>query len=165
MIFGIPGHSELFYWPKKNQKPKFAFWSFLVQVFVSNSVWLLHHGETNCNHYSSKSFHATMLIFGILVQFEVFYWPKKNQNEKIDFGLFSKQKSGSSRTENETDFQRSWGIRGGWRAVGNQESLETTPFRMHSILRNEKLQWISRNCTFQGLVYNKIGQLVAVAEL
>ena len=103
--------------------------------------------------------------FGILDHSEVFYCPKKIQMMKINFGLFSSLEPGSSRSENETCFQRSWGIRGGWRAAGNQESLETTPFWTYSILRNEKLPWMGRNCTFQRLVYNKIGQLLAVAEL
>ena len=165
MPFDIPDHSEVFYLPKKNQTPKIAFWSFSVQVFTSNSLRMLRHRSMTCNHYSFNSFHPIVVPFGILDHSEVFSGPKKIQKPKINFGLFLRLESGSNWSENKTDFQRSWGIRGGWRAVGNQESLETAPFLMHSILGNEKLQWMSRNRTFQRLVYNKIGQLVAVAEL
>ena len=162
---GILDHSEVLYAPKKTQMIKFAFWSFSVQVFTSNSLRMLRHRSMTCNHYSFNSFHPIVVPFGILDHSEVFSGPKKIQKPKINFGLFLRLESGSNWSENKTDFQRSWGIRGGWRAVGNQESLETAPFLMHSILGNEKLQWISRNRTFQRLVYNKIGQLVAVAEL
>ena len=103
--------------------------------------------------------------FGILDHSEVFYCPKKIQMMKINFGLFSSLEPDSSRSENKTGFPRSWAIRAGWRAASNQESLETTPFRTYSILGNEKLPWMDQNCTFQRLVYNKIGQLLAVAEL
>ena len=102
--------------------------------------------------------------FDILDHSKVFYCSNKNQKPKINFALFSNSKSVSSRSENET-FQRSREIRGSWKGSGDQESLETTPFWTYSILRNEKLPWMGRNCTFQRSVYNKIGQLLAVAEL
>ena len=85
--------------------------------------------------------------------------------KKISFGLFSNQESDPSGSENETQFQRSRGIRAGCRASGDHESLETTLFQMYSMLRHEKMQWVGQICTFLRLVYNKIGQLLAVAEL
>ena len=122
-------------------------------------------GTRFCNHYSFNSFHPNGMPFGILDRSEVFYCPKKNQKQKINFGLFWNQESDPSRSKTKTQFQRSRGIRAGWRASDDQESLETTLFQRYFMLRYEKLQWIGRICTFQRLVYNKIGQLLAVAEL
>ena len=165
MPFDIPDHSKVFYALKKNQMLKFAFWSFSVQVFTSNSLRLPHHRSSNCNHYSFNSFHSIFMSFGILDHSEVLYAPKKIQMKKINFGLFSTVVSDPSGSENGTRFQRSRGIRASWKASGDQESLETTLFQMYFMVWHEKLPWVGRICTFQRLVYNKIGQLSAVAEL
>ena len=165
MPFDIPDHSKVFYGPKKSQMLKFAFWSFSVQVFTSNSLRSLRHRSMTCNHYSSNSFHSIVLPFGILDHSEVLYAPKKNQIKKINFGLFSTVVSDSSGSENDTRFQRSRGIGAGWKASGDQESLETTLLQTYFMLWHEKLPWVGRIRTFQTLAYNKIGQLSAVAEL